>query len=457
MFQRYRSFRTSARLVILYALLLPILLPAASGEVQTLNVQGTRFQASLETEQAVVTLGEPVRAILRIESLDGAQFGYSRAATDWQFRFTAVHESGAVAASRSLRPLPDEMFWTANVKPEKGATETLNVTNVCSLDQPGTYKIICQTQLELSGASFPGTDWIKSVPCELAIAFDVELREPTPEQARELLGRSLAPDSAAETPSDPQIPNYFYVSPPDLKNRPPLHTFTAAVYFPLLIEAAQQGNPKALWALAAVARPEATRALLDFAAQALDRDDPFIARSLLHAVSQRWPYAGRSIDPQQQAEAEEYARRCWLPEFDAPARALAARFCSSADPYDRTMGLIALAEIGTQEELPLILATSQRALEAPLPEEHPGEKGDFSREISACMGAMQAAMRRGAIAPAEPQSLSETMLFLVEVRRNPGFRPEGWLQRVQAARHVANPSLQVLARYAEDFPEKIAR
>lgn len=313
-------------------------------------------------------------------------------------------------------PFPSQMCFGGlgtqpKLKPGEGFWCSLPLTRYREFDRDGEYRIRVWHDLgwEPEGAAaMAPADANKAPVAEIAVRF----RIPSQKEASELVQRTL---------KMPRFTGGTFGKRNDAY--PDFTTFRHAVYLPILKELAAKGEPNAMPALGAMATPEATRTLIEMAAST----SPFAA-SAERYITQRLPLA--KMEGEWHAERRRMVRLAWREEFGPSARSLALSMIQ--DPNQRgdrfRNGCAAIRAIGRKEDLPRLVKILDRILAAtkndPAERQNPPPWTPTAALAEECRELVVA----GGLAPATPASAGEAYVFLVALRDQKEFRPDGWQQ-----------------------------
>ena len=376
-----------------------------------------RAIVTLELDKPKFFLGENILVHYRLENAGTNPFqikvggDYRGASRHLRFKVEATGPDGKAV------PDPDPSGFnmgglgnSPEVLPGSAFIESLPLVRSCRFDEPGTYTLRVKHDLgwqEEGGRKVPEGE------------ARITLVMPTPEQARAVI------EEMERLPDHPDAPQ-------GLKS-PPYADFTALhylAYLPLLVERAKQGSEQALAGIGSIAKPDATRALI----QLLDHADARLVLEAARTLNSRLPDPELSgkLGPRNPFDNPLKAHRRWLVEnswrgeFKPAVRAHARTFLARGDDEVRC-GAFMIECVGSPDDRPELVRALDRAIRKTA--DVPREQGIYPVPRGACMELLRAArmlVLRGAEVPGSPASPGEAALWLAALKARDPSRPKGW-------------------------------
>ena len=391
-------------------------------------------RVTLSCDRDEYFLGENVLVHFKLENTGGepfeANFGgdYRGAARALRFKVKVLDEKSQTLAD----PYPSELCFggmggTREITPDKPFYSSLPIVRYARFDRPGTYEIT--THHDFGWDAPPMNVYPEG-------RITLRFKQPTDVDAARLVNEWLAAGKyGGSTWGEKAEPHADFSQ------------LRFATYLAPLIEPAKQGSKLAIIGIGSIKTPEATRVLIDLVkasriasagiaeTESVPKQTP-AADALSQLCSRlRDPYLRGELGKRNPFEdgAEEPRRwlveNSWRPEFTNDIRQLALEMLTDSDQHLVATGAYMLECAGTQEDAPHVIAALDREVEKTR-----GMKLQtnlYPRPRGACMELQRAAtmmLKRGVIAPAAPKSPGECVLFVMELKRNDEFRPDGWLE-----------------------------
>ena len=392
-------------------------------------------------------LGENLLAHFYVENAGEEAFeiniggDYRGASRSLRYVITANGEDGSAVAD----PDPSGfcmggLSWSPKVEPGKPFCKSLPLMRYCRFEKPGTYTVRVKHDL-----GWKETDGRKTPVGEARL----ELAMPTAEQARRVL------EEMEKLADDPNR-----VSGRRTRPYADFSTLRFPVYLPFLKARASRGSKKALAAIANMATPEATRALVGL----LEHEDAAFALGAAQRLNYRLP------DPQlegklgrrnpfhndQETLRAWLSKRAWRPEFTPEVRSFARKSLARGETRAMVVGAFMLTALGQKEDFPALLTGLDTAVEATV--NAVPEKGVYPRPRGACQELVRALdmfLARGVEAPRRPSSAGQAVVFLRVLGTKEDFRPAGWEKTVRDLLRHRIPYLReaALVNLPEPFPD----
>ena len=247
------------------------------------------------------------------------------------------------------------------------------------------------------------------------VAATIRVRMPDEKQARQLVRDMLsAPADAGRTWGERG------------KAHPDFELLRYPVYLPIMVELAEKGDARGLDAIAAMAFPEATGALLDL----MQHKDKAIAARALEVLLWRVPALWPSSNPTRHSYLAE---RCWRDDLKARTSQIGWDLLDGKDRDGRIRGGQIrggqiIQSLGRKVDLPALIKVMDRLLVAYKAD--PTEQNAYPRPMTVSWALEMAARKlveRGARPPASAGTPGEAVAFLAALADpNAGFRPPGW-------------------------------
>lgn len=391
-------------------------------------------------ENAVVTLssdreswflGETILIHYKLANSGGEAFkagfgGDFRGGYQTRYRIKAVNAHTGEPVD-SWPPLPSGgggRPTSSEITPESPYEETLAISHWLELAKPGRYTI--RVRHDAGWTETPD----QPVPSG---SITLEIREPTPEEAKDALDRMLAlPDGP---PSEPGKKSEPYSK---------LSLVRHSAYLPALIAWApdDEKGARAIEGIASIATPEASRALLDVAG---DQDQPHwrLALQQLNRRLRPQPHFDGVFVP-----AGLGNNPLWAPELNEDARAAACAVIGSMEAPVCYAASSLLRELGQTEDRAAVAGALDEIYEA----NGRGEVLDRNRHAAICSAALAMAKRDGVPGFDQPRSRGEAIFFLYKLQEDKDFRPENWEATCEQLLADWLPDIRQKALYALPKP-----
>lgn len=405
------------------------------------------IEVSLKLDRTEYLLGESIAVDYEMKNVGIAPAPYARGAIyptlrlNDAYRMTAipVDENGSpIGEAVPQWPKPQDFGGAYSLRPptiDPGdrRVDTLFVTRYLRFDEPGRYRLT----VENVGNHFNGTIVSGHFSGTALSAGEtiITLKQPTPEQARQVYeAKKLAPREAYR-----DGPMKFVAGAADFE------TMHQPVYLEVLRHFAEQNDPDALPSLERMQNVEANSALVDQISRSTDESNWDFARACFGHLKPSLPFPNwyDDVNSKWDQENRERVERTWRDEF-APtlvrlARGLTAELVAADDnpgevpADDQEAWQAQLSDIdyiyrclGQPEDLADCMRAYAISIE--LTRTLPFETHQYFRPRGSAFGFMHAVIRmmgRGARPPVAPAHPGEAATYLLALRTQPDFRPDG--------------------------------
>ena len=382
----------------------------------------------LELDRAEYFLGENVLVHFHQENSGGAAFkaefggDYRGAARALRFKVTGTDDTGKAIAD----PYPDSfcmggMGGEVEITEKNSFTKSLAINRYLRFDQPGNYTIRVSHDFGWS------EDSKKPFP---AATIEITFKQPSEQQAAKLVETWLAAEEYSGSSWGKKSEQYSDFS--QIRN---------IAFLPALKIAAEAGELRAIDGIGSIPHPDATAVLINLvdAGNANNADGNARAdaqKSACRQLSQRLPdpYLVGQLPKRNVFEDGREGRRRWLvkqswrEEFVPEVRRLAAKFLGDSDKGWVATGAYFTECVGTPDDAAAIKAALNREIAKTV---NLRLRTDiYPRPRGACMELQRAAkvlLNRGVEAPTDASTAADAILFLLALRTDDDFRPNGWL------------------------------
>lgn len=342
-------------------------------------------------------------------------------------RFTVV----VTDAHNNALPDPDPVGYTLGgldtsptLAPGEKWCQSLPLMRYARIDRPGTYEVRVTHDLGWPAGQAPEG------------RTSVTLKMPTPAEAEGVLRTMDGMGHERPVMGRRTAPYVDYT------------TLRYGVYLRPLLRCTRAGQAEAAAGIGVIPTPEATRALIDLAAD----HSPAIARPAAPALAMRLPdpqlagaLSSRSPFGDDLASPRTYLRDAsWRPAFAAKVRTIAKRFLVMPDTQDVIEGAFFLEAVGEVRDAPDLSAALSRAIEKT--PALPFERGIYPRPRGALSELMRAAdvlLARGFTPLATRDAPGDLALWLAAIGR--GARPARWQDTMARALAHRIPYVRELA------------
>ncbi|MBN1360661.1 MAG: hypothetical protein JW993_08720 [Sedimentisphaerales bacterium] len=372
----------------------------------------------LSTGKDEYFLGENILVHFKLENTGGpafeAEFGGDYRAAPRHLRFVV---SGIDASGRPVAdPCPNSMCMGGlggprPITPEKPYYQSLPILRYLLFEEPGTYIVTMHHDCgweETDGRKYPEA------------RITLRLKHPSPVQASELVEVWLAEPPYLGTVSGKKSDPYADFS-----------VIRCAAYLEPLARHAAEGSENAVVGVGSIATPEATCVLVDL----LDTADDEFRANVCRQLGARLPdpylegLLGKRnpFEDDRNAVRRRLIERSWRPEFTDEIREHAARFLADERKEWVATGAFFMECVGQPSDAVLVEQALDREVHRTLTLEF--ETRLYPRPRGACQELLRAAqvlLARGAPAPTRPVSDGQSMFFLLALKENETFRPDGW-------------------------------
>ncbi len=405
-------------------------------------------QIRLHVDKQVWLLGEPVLLHYEAKNLGSEQVnvsfgGDSRTwpARSLRFKIIAIDEAGNVIDD----PCPSRhchggFGGGAKIEPGQSHWEPIPLWRSCSILRPGVYTIRVYHDLGWDGNNYFSRIESTHLPLIPHFAPVVEttltFREPTPEEAREVVEHVLSMPRHPDRASGERAKPYGDMT-----------TITHPVYLPILREYVDQGNHHCITAIGAMPFPEATEALLELTSH----DEQEVRQLALEQLINRLPNADRWFK-----NRRWLAKQSWSDELKKSAMTLGWKLLERPDDVARreiirSKGTKILAACGETADTTRYLEVFNEIIAS----------GDKSGVHSELLKANFLLHDREAISPTPAYLPAEGLMMLKAMKQDVTFRPDGWEEVIDSLlKHsnffVQNNALLTLPHFMADrFQEQI--
>ncbi len=206
------------------------------------------------------------------------------------------------------------------------------------------------------------------------------------------------------------------------------------IYLQPLLRRAGKGKPLALEGIAAMATPEATRALLTLA------EDPEakLGKDAIQALIDRLPPPADTLPDAGRPRADFYqarrqlSGRAWDPTLTDRTRALASRLLTGGETKAVGAGARVLESVGAPSDREAVVKALERVLDPMvMPRNDPKDNIlNWPEPLPDLLRAAHALEPASSAADAEPGGNAGFLLYFEAVARKPGPRPDGWERKV---------------------------
>ncbi|MBX9686907.1 MAG: tetratricopeptide repeat protein [Candidatus Obscuribacterales bacterium] len=325
------------------------------------------------------------------------------------------------------------------LKPGDSFTTSLPLMRYRRFEQAGKYKISVSHDFGWDKKSGP------EVLCNL------DLRMPSPSEAAAIVEKM-----SSLSPNPYRLEGHRSAEFQDFS------TLAYPVYLPILLEMAGKDESKvfkkndlgeisipSLEGIAAIASPEATKALIRFCRS----KNQTMALIALKSLNMRLPdpvwdekLPARSVfENPMNAERKRFVSLSWKPEFSGELRSIAAQFLKKGDRDDQVPAAYVFECIGTKDDAPLLIEALNQAvsqIKDLKPElNYPRPRGSAEELIRAALMIVQ----RGYLPDPKPQSKADAAFFILAVATNKNYRPLGWQDVYKALLSDSSPYIKELA------------
>ena len=405
----------------------------------------------LSTDKEEYFLGENILVHFMLANLGRdpftAEFGgdYRGAPRSLRFLVGASDASGRPVTD----PYPNSMCMgglggPVTVTRGKPFYQSLPMLRYLLFEEPGTYTVSVRHDC----------GWQESADRKYPEGrITLHLKRPSPEQAAKLVETWRAQKPYQGTRHGHKSAPY-----------PDFSVIRYAAYLAPLAEHADRGSAEALTGIGSIATPEATRALIDL----LETEDDDFRAQVCGQLGARLPdpylegLLGKRnpFEDDMKALRRRLVERSWRPEFANETRRHAARFLDDSRTEWVAKGAYFIECVGRPSEAILIERALDREVARTLTLEF--EEGLYPRPRGACQELLRAArvlLKRGAEAPAHPASPGQSMFFLLALKNDETFRPDGWIDTCDRLLSCGIPyvSEQTLAALPKPIPEALRR
>lgn len=366
------------------------------------------FRVRLIPDRDDYVLGQKIVITFRLENRSDRPIKYSfggdyrGTGRHQRFDIKVVDGQGREAPDPVLNPIEmGGLMSEPELQPGEAFTHDIELAKYRRVDQAGVYDVAISHDL----------GWDAAVTPPPVGRTRIKVRTPTPVEARAIV-------------ADPAN----------------LARLTQPFYLPYLVERVGQGHDDAIAGIAGIATVEATEALVKIIDDALagEPDRLGVAISAYAAAADRVPdpryYQYEKTHPgthQWYAPNRAYVERTWRAAFAPAIRRLAARL--ARDPQMTGLDEISriYERIGEPDDLTHLAAGFTKAIERT--KTLPFETHQYFRPRGAAYHYRFSAaqlLKRGAKPPTAPKTTGEAAIFLIAMRNDETYRPDGWRQEV---------------------------
>jgi hypothetical protein len=379
---------------------------------------------TLELDKEEFFLGENILLHYHIRNEGNVPFQIS-VGGDYRGSYRAIRflvEVTDANGRAAIDPYPNPMCFGGmggepNVAPGAEWWEDVPLMRYRELVSPGAYKVRVYHDLgwrEPNEAPYPSGADGSGIPAgphvAPVVAATIHVRMPDEKQARQLVEDMLAaPENHGRSwgQRGQAYPDFELLRYP--------------VYLPIMKELAEKGDSRGLDAIAAMALPEATEAILDLTAH----KDKAVAAKAGEVLLRRMPGLWEEHWSSRQSYLAELS---WSDGLKARGSQIGWALLSGKDPEGRIRGGQIIQCLGGKDDLPALI----KVMDILLPEYQgdPKEQNAYLRPMTVSWALESAArklVRRGATPPASAGTPGEAVAFLVGMEdANLALRPQGW-------------------------------
>jgi len=342
-----------------------------------------------------------------------------------RFRVSAVHEDGGEAADPGVRGMfMGGIGRSTEVPPGGELAEEVLLPLYRRIDRPGPWTIGVRHDLGWKDA--PG----RPVPApEMRLRF----REPTEEEARRILERTLAPQDAGSRFAG------VYSRP---WNEP--SALALPRYFPLVAASAREGNVRALDAATWFSDTKATRLLIE--CLPLVHGDDF--ERIAYCLGCRLPLPpGESIHPFPGRDRKPAVP--WDASLDPDLRSWAIRELEAGDPARIGIAGMYLRCLPAKSDAPTLKTALDRRLAGT-----PAGEGEGAGALpEGAYSLFEAWRAAGGVQDFPPRGPADALGFIEDLRLAEVLRPPGWEGALASL--LSDPQPWIRAAAVEGCPEPV--
>ena len=217
------------------------------------------------------------------------------------------------------------------------------------------------------------------------------------------------------------------------------------VYLPIMKELAHKGDARGLDAIGAMAFPEATAALLEL----MNHKNPAIAAKAGDLLLWRMPYVHHAAP----SRRDYLSERSWTDELKKAALVPAWKLLDGNGREGIIRGARLVQSLGGKDDLPALIKVMDRVLAAF--KDDPTEQAAYLRPATASRAVVDAAgqlIGRGARPSMSAATPGQAVAFLIGLRLQNDFRPEGWRELATGLIDHKIPFLRYVALQTMPLP-----